>query len=117
MVLFESSTMARESTKEKVNAKKKRKGFPFFRNPVVPIPNPSICPSSPAARKPTSVAIPFDLLRKKEAMMQKVPLVMASEDGQDGEKERAILRSSFGSMYRGRVVRRAESMSIERKKK
>jgi hypothetical protein len=45
--------------------------FPFYLHPLRPSPNLTTCPSSPAAREPISVAISFDLLRLKEAMMQK----------------------------------------------
>jgi hypothetical protein len=42
----------------------------YFRHPMRPIPNLTTCPTSPAAREPISVAIPFDLLRKRGAVMQ-----------------------------------------------
>jgi hypothetical protein len=49
-----------------------RIGFPHvFINPVRPIPNRTTRPSIPVARESISVAIPFDFLKKKEAMMQK----------------------------------------------
>jgi hypothetical protein len=52
--------------------KKKLQEFPkAFRDRLRPILNLTICPSSPAAREPISVAISVDQLRKKEAMMQK----------------------------------------------
>ncbi|SAM04795.1 hypothetical protein [Absidia glauca] len=43
-----------------------------FRNPLRSIPNLTTCTSSPAAREPIPVVIPFDHLRNKGAMMQKV---------------------------------------------
>jgi hypothetical protein len=67
-VVVLSSDMATEPTLEKwVHLKKLR--FPHvFRIPLHPIPNPSPCPGT---REPISVAIPFDLLRKKRAIRQK----------------------------------------------
>jgi hypothetical protein len=62
--VFFKSTMARESTMEKVSAP--------FRHFLRPIPNLITCPSCPAAREPISVAILFDLLRKKRVMMEDV---------------------------------------------
>ncbi|SAM02629.1 hypothetical protein [Absidia glauca] len=35
------------------------------------IPNPTTCPSNPAARQTISVVIPIDMLSKRRAMMQK----------------------------------------------
>jgi hypothetical protein len=42
-----------------------------FRNRLSPIPNPSPCVSSPTVKESISIAIPFDLPRKKGAMKQK----------------------------------------------
>jgi hypothetical protein len=48
------------------------RGSPLvFGNPLRPIHNLSTCSSSPAAREPISVAIPFDHLRRKGTKMQK----------------------------------------------
>jgi hypothetical protein len=44
----------------------------FFRNPLVPIPNLSACPSSPGAREPISVAIQAVILKKKDERCKKV---------------------------------------------
>jgi hypothetical protein len=61
-----------------------------------PVPNLSACPSSPGAREPISVVVPFDLLGKREAMMQKVNFGHGKTNmDQDGEKERVTLHSSF----------------------
>jgi hypothetical protein len=51
--------------------KKKRMAtvFPGVSSSLAPLSNIITCPSSPDAREPISVAIPFDLLRKKEALM------------------------------------------------
>jgi hypothetical protein len=46
--------------------------FAIFRHFLYPIPNLTTCPSSPAASEPIFVVNPFDHLRKKGAMMQKV---------------------------------------------
>jgi hypothetical protein len=47
------------------------RGFPkFFVIPCIQSPNLTTCPSNPGAREPISVAIPFDLPRKKGALMQ-----------------------------------------------
>jgi hypothetical protein len=46
-------------------------GF-FFRNPLRPVPNLTTCPSSPAARKSTSVAILLNLLRKRRDLIEDV---------------------------------------------
>jgi hypothetical protein len=54
---------------EKVGAPKKK--LPVFRNPLFPIPNSSPNASCLGARKPITIAIPFDLPRKKGAVMQK----------------------------------------------
>jgi hypothetical protein len=52
------------------SAPKKRRGISnVFRNPLRPIPNLTTCPSRPGARDPMSVAISFDLLRKRRVMM------------------------------------------------
>jgi hypothetical protein len=75
-----SSVMATQSTLDtiyyvKVSAPKTNlcEGSPHaFRNPLRPIPNLTTCPSSPGAREPISVAIPFAHLRKNGAIMQKV---------------------------------------------
>ncbi|SAM08452.1 hypothetical protein [Absidia glauca] len=88
---------------EKVSApKKKIATFPFFRTPLSPIPDQSQCPSSPAAREPKSVASPFDLQSKKEAMMQKANGDQdLDKDGQDGEKAKVTLRSWFKVVVSG----------------
>jgi hypothetical protein len=71
-----------------------RKGSAFC-NHLSPIPNLTTCPSSPAAREPISVAIAFDHLRKKGAMVQKANVSPCQDkEGQDGEKERVTLHSS-----------------------
>jgi hypothetical protein len=58
------------------------------------IPNQSACPSSPDDRKPISVAIPFDHLRNKEAMVQKAN-VSHGETKMDTKMRRTVaLRSS-----------------------
>jgi hypothetical protein len=57
----------------KVSAQKKKFAIPLvFRNPLRPIPELTICPSSPAAREPLSFAISVDLLRKRRVMMDNV---------------------------------------------
>jgi hypothetical protein len=57
------------------------------------------CLSSPADREPISVAIPFDHLRRKEAMMQQANVSHGkTKDGQACEKERVTLYSSFKSV-------------------
>ncbi|SAM06726.1 hypothetical protein [Absidia glauca] len=67
-----------------------------FRNTLRPIPTLTTCPSSPAAREPISVAISFDLLRKGKVMVQKANVSHGkTKMGQDCEKERGTLRSSF----------------------
>jgi hypothetical protein len=43
-----------------------------FVMPLVPIPNLTTCPSSPAIRESIFVAISFDLLRKRRAKMDDV---------------------------------------------
>jgi hypothetical protein len=50
---------------------KKLRRFPHvFRNSLRPVPNLNTCPSSPSAIEPISVSIPFDHVRKKEAITQ-----------------------------------------------
>jgi hypothetical protein len=58
----------------KVSQPGKRIGrvFTFFCNHLRPNANLTTCPSSPGTREPISVAIPFDQLGKKGALMQKV---------------------------------------------
>jgi hypothetical protein len=48
--------------------KKKRGEGVVFHNSLRPIPNLTTCSSSPAARELISVAISFDLLRKRRVM-------------------------------------------------
>jgi hypothetical protein len=68
--------------------------FPHvFRNSLRPIPNISRCPSSPAARKPIFVVIPFDHLRKKGALMQKANV-------SHGEKTVFMARKELPSVQR-----------------
>jgi hypothetical protein len=74
-----------------VHLKKNCDDFSMFF--VVPI--LIICPN---AREPISIAIPFDLSRKKGAMMQKANIShgkLYMVDGRDGETERVILCSSL----------------------
>ncbi|SAM00670.1 hypothetical protein [Absidia glauca] len=71
----------------------------------------------PGARKPISVAIPFDHPRKKVAMMQNANVSHGKQ--QAGKKERrkdlpCVRR--LRSLYRGRIVRGGMIMSMERKK-
>jgi hypothetical protein len=113
------STLARQSTMIMwVDLYNKVGRFPqVFRKPLCPIPNVITCPSSLGVRESISVANPFDHLREKGAMMQKVNVGhRKTKDWQDGEKERVTLRSSFRTLYRNRVVRSAVVMSMERKK-
>jgi hypothetical protein len=72
----------------KVSASKK--SCLVFRNPLGPIPNLTTSQSSLSARKPISIVIPFDHLRKKGAMIQKVNV---SHDKKivGHAKERAII--------------------------
>jgi hypothetical protein len=86
------SAMARQSTtKRGVHLKKDSEDFPI----LVPIPNITPFPSSPATRESISVVIPFNHPRKKGVMMQKVNVSHGNgKDGQDGEKERVTPRSS-----------------------
>jgi hypothetical protein len=56
--------------------------------------NPSPCPSFPAAREPMSIAISFDRLRKKEAMMQKANV-------------------SHGSAMKAEILRRREFPCVQ----
>jgi hypothetical protein len=79
-----------------------------------PIPN---CPSCLDAREPISIAIPFDLLRKEGAMMQKANVSHGKikMDKMVRGRDLPWVRRSR-SLYRGRVVRGAVIMSMERKK-
>jgi hypothetical protein len=64
--------MSIKGTIERASAQKKKRGFPqIYRNILRPVPNRTTCSSSPGARKSVSIAIPFDHLRKKVAVMQK----------------------------------------------
>jgi hypothetical protein len=63
-----SVTMASQSTIKKVLLKKIVSVSPC--NPLRPIPNLITCQSIPAARTPISVVIPFDLPKKREALME-----------------------------------------------
>jgi hypothetical protein len=84
--------------------KKKSEGFPmFFCNPLSPNPCMSM---SPDAGEPISVAISFDLLREKRAMMQKANFRYGKTkmDMMVRLRELPCVRRS-GSLYRGRVVR------------
>jgi hypothetical protein len=92
--------------------------FPYvFPNTLRPIPSLSPCPSSPANREPIFVAIPFDLLRKRRAMMQQAN-VSQGKTKMDKIVRRiglpCVCRSS--TLHRGQVVRGDEKMSMERKK-
>jgi hypothetical protein len=55
----------------RVHLKKCEASF-VFRNSLRPIPNLITSPISPAAREPISVAIPFDLVRKRRVTMEDV---------------------------------------------
>jgi hypothetical protein len=52
-------------------------GSLVLRNPLVPIPNPSQCPSSPGVREPISAVIPINpLINKKEQCYKRQMLVI-----------------------------------------
>jgi hypothetical protein len=93
------SAMAGRTTMEKVRAPNKDcKGITHvFHNRLRPISNLSSCASSPCVREPISIAIPFGLLRKKRAMMQKANV-------------------SHGKVKMDKVVRRRELPCIRRLK-
>jgi hypothetical protein len=83
---------------------------------LAPIPNPSPCSASTGAREPISVAIPFDLSRKKGAMMQKASVSRgkAKMDKLERRRELPCVRRSR-LLYNGRVVRTVVPMSFEGK--
>jgi hypothetical protein len=53
----------------------------FFRNPLILIPILSQCPSSLGVRESISVAIPFDLLRKKRSIDAKDKCTHGNQEG------------------------------------
>jgi hypothetical protein len=113
MGLF-GSAMATESTMEKWVP---RKGFPLvFRNPLRPIPNLTKCPLCPNARKPISIAISFDLLRKKVAIVQKVNVSHGKTkmDKTVRGRELPCVRH-WRSLYKGRFVVCAVPMSMKKR--
>jgi hypothetical protein len=67
----------------------------FFHNPLRPIPNLPTCPSSFAVREPITVVIPFNQLRKKGAMMQKVNVSPGKIKMDKMARKRVTLRSSL----------------------
>jgi hypothetical protein len=100
-----------------VHLKKKLEGPYVFRNPLRPIPYLTASLYSPAARELISVAIPFDHLRKKRALMQK-----ANVSHGKAKMDKMVRRSKLlcdgrsRSFYKSQVVRGAMPMSMERKK-
>jgi hypothetical protein len=56
--------------------------------------NLRICPSSPGAREPISVAVSIDLLRKKEAMAQKANV------SQGNQMDKMVKRRELPSVRR-----------------
>jgi hypothetical protein len=89
-----------------------------FRNPLIAIPKLSPCPSSPGFREPISVAIPSDLLKKNGALMQNANVSHGKPKMNKGVSRRELpYNRRLMPLYRGRVVRGAALMSVERKKK
>jgi hypothetical protein len=72
-------------------------------------------PIQPWRREPISVAISFDLLRKRRVMMEDVNVSNVGERWTMG-KERITLRSLFNVVHRGRVVRDAVLLPMGKKK-
>jgi hypothetical protein len=108
-----SSTQIRGSTMEKVSAPKKDcVGFPKFHNPMVPIPSLCPCPSRPGARKPISVAIPSDRLRKRKVNVSHGKTKM---DKMVRRRGLPCIRHSR-SLHREKVVCGAVPISVERKR-
>jgi hypothetical protein len=85
--------------------------------PLRPIPSLTTCTSSPGAREPIFVAIPFDQLRKKGAMMQKTNVSHEKTKMNKTVRRRGLPYGCCSkSIYRGRVVRSVVPMSTGRKK-
>jgi hypothetical protein len=82
----------------------------------VPIPNLSTCPSSPAAREPIFVAILFDLLRKKGALMQKTNVNHGKPMMDKLVRRRVTCVRRSKTLCKARVVYYVVLMSKERKK-
>jgi hypothetical protein len=78
--------------------------------------NLSKCPSSPGAREPISAAIPFDLLRKQEVMVQKANVDLGKTKMDGVVRMRVTPHSPLKFSYRGRVVHSVALLSMERKK-
>jgi hypothetical protein len=78
----------------------------------------TLCPSSPGSREPILVAIPVNLPRKKEAMVQKAKVNHGKKkmDKTVRRRELPYVRRS-SSLCRNRVVRCAEAMPWKNNKK
>jgi hypothetical protein len=90
------------------------RGFPLF-FVIHGVRSVIICPSISATRELISVVIPFDRLRKKEAMMQKVN-VSHGKPRMDKALRRKALPSirRVRSLHSRQVVRGAMLLSMER---
>jgi hypothetical protein len=80
-----------------------------------PIPNPSPCPSSPGAREPISVVIPFDLLRKNRALMQNANVNHGKANMDKVRRRRLPCVRQLGEPYKGWIVHGAVILSMEGK--
>jgi hypothetical protein len=110
------SAMAIESTTESEGTLK-RIARVCNHDPLRPILNLTICPSSTGAREPISVVIPFDLLRKKEAMMQKAIVSFGKAMDKTVRRRRLPWVRRLRMLNRERAVCGAVLMLLERKKK
>jgi hypothetical protein len=98
-------------------------GIHVFRHRLRPIPNPTACTSSPGAREPISVVIPFDHPRQKGALKQKgnvgpgksMMVTMARRRELPGVRRSSLLhRVRFG---RGTVLTAMERKKVMEKGK